>query len=81
MFFYLDDVKDDEKSNGKILAVVENSVGKKKVADSNGYNGAIHGKSTRHCSKETFKGSFSIDGHAFVLLYLYMFITFLFKLA
>ncbi|XP_028758604.1 LOW QUALITY PROTEIN: histone-lysine N-methyltransferase ATXR7-like [Neltuma alba] len=47
-----DDVKNDEKSNGeKILAVVENSVGKKKAVDSSGRDGAIHGKSTRHCSK------------------------------
>lgn len=56
---YLDDVKDDEKSNGeKISIVVENSVGKKKVVDGNGCDGAINGKSTHYCSKETLIGRF-----------------------
>ncbi|KAI9126474.1 hypothetical protein K1719_002070 [Acacia pycnantha] len=49
-----DDFKDDEKSNGeKISTLIENSIGKKKVVDSNGHDGAINGKSTRYCSRET----------------------------
>ncbi|XP_054801832.1 histone-lysine N-methyltransferase ATXR7 isoform X2 [Prosopis cineraria] len=54
-----DDVSGGEKSNGeKILAVVENSVGKKKVVDnSNGRDSAIHGKFARHCSKETLNAT------------------------
>lgn len=78
---YLDDVKDDEKSNGeKISTVEENSVGKRMIVDSNGCDGAINGKSTRYCSKEILIGRFSIDSHALVLLDSYMLINFLFKL-
>ncbi|KAF7801338.1 histone-lysine N-methyltransferase ATXR7 isoform X1 [Senna tora] len=53
-----DDVKDVEKCNGdRLLSVTENKVCMKKLIDSNGRDGAIHGKSTRHCSKETLNAT------------------------
>lgn len=40
----------------------------KKVVDSNGNDGAIHGKPDRHCSRETLNGIFSFKNNALVLL-------------
>lgn len=76
-FPYADDVKDVVKSNGeRLLAVSENSVGMKKVIDSNVPDGAIHGKSTRLCSRETLNGRLSFNKNALGLLDSYMVIIF-----
>lgn len=56
-FPHADGVKDGVKRNvERVLTVTENSVDVKKVVDSNGHEGTIHGRSERHCSKETLNG-------------------------